>query len=342
MRGLPSADLVRGLSWRPLDENRDAAADLLRAAEREARRAGRNVEAESLTSHRNDIREGKAPGGVLRDPSGRVWAVAVWTSIGNLGRRVSPVYLAKELQNPAGWTRFLTALLDSPDPSGRVLLFQASTPGLSEPEAVILLGPRGFHPFHRFGLAFPAGSPLPAAPSRSLEGGRLRALSPADLDSLALLNSACYANSIERFIFATAEDPLEAGRQVFRSLFEGRYGRFLSEASFGLELDGTLRGTTFVTRRPTHKLLADVEVHPSVQGQGHARRLIRATLEAVSLDPTVPLVLAVTQENGVAFQLYRKLGFVVQEGPFTFWANPTALGLSPTSSSSGDTGPRAH
>ena len=168
---------------------------------------------------------------------------------------------------------------------------------------------------------------MPAPPNRPLEAGRLRNIRSSDGEQLALLNARCYAKSIDRFLFATDSDPVEGARGLLRALFDGKYGEFQEKASFGLEIDGTLKGVTLVTRRPDYLLLADVEVDPSVQGQGHARRLIRATLGALADDPSAPLALAVTEETPTAFRLYRDLGFVVREGPFTFWARPTALGL---------------
>jgi len=259
---------------------------------------------------------------------GRVWGMALWNAIEKLGRRVNAVFLAKERQNADGWTGFLASLLEAPDPGGRVLLINASTPGLSEQEAATFLTPRGFEAYHRFGLVFPPGTPLPPDARTPLrDGDRIRSLSPSDLDSLAVLNAACYADSIDRFIFGNDIDPLRAAQDVLRSLFEGHYGKFVPDASFGLEIDGAMKGATLVTRQPRYNLLADVEVHPSLQGRGHARRLIRLTLEVVSRDPAIPFVLAVTEETPKAFRLYRDLGFVVQEGPFTFWANTIGLGL---------------
>ncbi|MCI4352641.1 MAG: GNAT family N-acetyltransferase [Thermoplasmata archaeon] len=319
--------------WRPLQEDPEGASRLLEVAEAAARATGSNMEAEGLAAQRKGVQERKRSGGLLRDPDGPVWGVAVWTSIEGLGRRVSPIYLAEDHQNPAGWTRFLASLLESPDPAGRVLLFSAPMPGFSDQEARAFLVPRGFHPYHRYGLKFPPGSPLPDAPALPLRTGRIRTVGPADLEGLAILNTASYARSIDRFLFATANEPLVGARRILQSLFEGEYGTFVGDASFGLELAGELRGATIVTRRPTHLLLADVEVHPSVQGQGHARRLIRATLEAVARDSTTPLVLAVTEESPKALRLYRDLGFVVQDGPFTFWADTAALGISPSPSS---------
>ncbi len=148
-----------------------------------------------------------------------------------------------------------------------------------------------------------------------------------DLDSLAQLTATCYANSAERFLFGAEFEALAAARTLLTTLLDGQFGRFLPEASFALEIDGQIMGATLVTHRPTHNLLADVEVHPTLQGQGHARRLIRATLQALSGDPTTPLGLSVTQENLPAYRLYRNLGFVVHQGPSAFWANTSALGV---------------
>jgi GNAT superfamily N-acetyltransferase len=309
--------------------DREGALELLDAAASEARASGREREIETFKILRKEMQNEKTEGGVLRGPDGQLWGVAIWDRIRGLGRRVSPIFVPKDRQNASGWRQFLQLLLDRPDPAGSILLFNAPLPGFAESEAGTFLAPWGFRPYHRFGLAFPSSSALPREPSRPLAGGRLRQLSISDLEPLAVLSAACYAGTVDRFLFGEESDPLASARTLLRALFDGRFGPFVPEASFGLELDGTLRGATLVTRRPTYKLLADVEVHPSVQRQGHARRLIRATLEALSKDAATPLALAVTEENGGAFQLYKDLGFVVQEGPFTFWANTAALGIFP-------------
>jgi GNAT superfamily N-acetyltransferase len=313
--------------WRPLSEDRPGALELLEIAESEARTAGHLVEVESITHHRQTILSGKAFGGTVRGPDGEIWGAALWTVLRGRGRRVSPIYVAKERANPEGWKQFLPFLLDSPDPSGPVLLLNTSLTGFPEPQAVPFLAARGFHPYHRFGLVFPPGAPVPPEAAAPLVGGRLRTLSEADLEPLTALSAACYAGTIDLFLFGDEADPLAASRSLLKLLFAGEFGAFVPEASIGLELEGKLRGATLVTRRPDYDLLADVEVHPSVQGQGYARRLIRATLEARDPNSKSPLVLAVTEENRVAFRLYRDLGFVVQEGPLTFWADTKTLGI---------------
>ncbi|MCI4340742.1 MAG: GNAT family N-acetyltransferase [Thermoplasmata archaeon] len=210
-----------------------------------------------------------------------------------------------------------------------MLVLNAPLTGLDEDDAVKLLAPRGFRPFHRYGLAISLGGPLPPERAGPVTRGRLRTLSPTDSEALSDLSARCYADSAERFLFGTEFESRAAARAILKSFFEGAFGTFVPEASFGLDIDGTLMGATLVTRRPTHYLLADVEVHPAVQGQGHARRLIRATMEALSAETERPLGLSVTQENRVAFRLYRDLGFVVRQGPTTFWADTDALSVSP-------------
>ncbi|MGA7846157.1 MAG: GNAT family N-acetyltransferase [Thermoplasmata archaeon] len=316
-------------SWRPLREDPEGAAALLTGPEAEARAAGHAGEAEELSSLRKKIFERKAEGGVLQGARGHLEGLAIWETVGTKGRRVGPIQLEKKCQNPSDWKRFLTALLDSTDPAGPVLLFNSSLPGFPEADAAEFLAPRGFLPYHRYGLAFPAQAPLPPDAVKPLQSGRVRNVSPADLEGLAELSAASYANSIDLFLFAREDDEMQEARRLLRTVFEGQYGTFLTHASFGLEIDGVIRGATLVTDRTQYKLIADVEVHPRFQGHGHARRLIRATLQAVSPDATAPLVLAVTRENVAAYELYRHLGFVVQDGPFTFWANPAALGISP-------------
>ena len=319
---------MTGPSWKPLTEDSAGAVEILEGAREIARAAGRKGEEAGLGRLADDVRAGTRGGEVLRDSDGRPWGLAISSGLGAVGRRVGPVVLAADRQNLPGWNGFLTALTERADPAGPVVLLDAPTQGISEEEARSLLAPLGFRAFHRYGLMFPPGAPLPAAPTRPLEGGRLRSIGESDTEELAQLQATCYANSIDRFLFATDSDPVKGARGLLRDLFSGKYGEFQVQGSIGLEIEGRLRGVTVVTRQPDYLLLADVEVHPAFQGQGHARRLIRATLEALPGGPSLPLALAVTEETPTAYRLYQNLGFVVREGPFTFWARTEALGLT--------------
>ena len=319
---------MTAFAWTSLPQDRDGALELLDLVASEVTGPNRAEELEGLGKRRSDLVGGKAAGGLLRGPDGRPWGLALWSVLRGKGRRVSPIYLARAHQNPTDWTTFLTGLLERSDPAGPVLMFETPLPGFEEAEALALLSPRGFQPYHRFGLSYPPGGPLPSAPSRTMDRGKIRTVGSEDWEPLAALTAVCYADSIDRFLFGEEVEPLAAARSLLRSLFDGEYGAFAPEASFGLEVDGRLLGTTLVTRRPNYNLLADVEVHPSVQGQGHARRLIRASLKALAPETDSPLVLAVTKENNVAFRLYQDMGFEIGQGPFPFWANPTALGIA--------------
>jgi len=314
-------------TWTPLRDDRDGALALIDAVAAEDRAAGRDEEAGYLASSRPEVERGTVPGALVRDPEGEPWGLAAWRTIGDLGRTVAPLLLAKKHRTPDGWRGLLSMVVETPDPSGPVLLLNDRLAGRPESETAQVLVPRGFSAFHRYGLVFPPGTPLPPGPARPLMRGRLRPVGPSDLEPLARLSAVCYAGSIDRFLFTNVSDPVEGARSLLRTLFDGRYGEYLEGSSFGLEIDGELLGAALVTRARDGKLLADVSVHPDLQGQGHARRLIRACLETAAREPTLPVRLAVTRENVRAFRLYRDLGFVIEKGPGTLWANTTALGI---------------
>jgi ribosomal protein S18 acetylase RimI-like enzyme len=330
-----------GPSWRPIPKDVDGAVTLLDEAVSDARRSGQADEAQAWASLEKSLPEGRTEGAVMRGADGHPWGVAIWTPLKGIGRRVSPTFVAKAHQDPTGWTEFLRLLLEAPDPAGPPVVLNFPMPGIAEPDAAAFLVPRGFRAFHRFDLVFPAAAPLPPEPNRPLSSGQIRPLTRADAEPLATLGANCYANSIDRFLFGEETDALVASREILRMLFDGRFGTFAPEASFGLDIDGKLLGATIVTRRPTHWLLADVEVDPSVQGRGHAHRLVRATLEALAPQRETPLGLSVTRENAGAFRLYQRLGFIVRPGSITFWANPDALGIPSPGSWVGERDSRA-
>lgn len=315
------------LTWRSLADDPQGTSDLLDDAEGSARAVGSQAAMASLLRLRRRLQDGNVQGAVFRDPEGELWAAICWERIGDLGRRVSPILLATDRRSQAGWTGFLSFLLERFDPSARVLILQTPTPGVSSEEVSALLVPFGFRAFRRFRMQFPAGTPVPSESSRTPPGGRIRNLRQADRDELARLSSACYATSIDRFLFSTETAPLAQAQERITALLNGRVGTFYADASFGFEADGHLLGATMVTREGAHYLLADVEVHPSVRRQGLARRLIRTSLDAISRGPSTPTVLAVTEQNRRAVGLYRSLGFVMDGEPQTFWADVAALGL---------------
>lgn len=324
--------------WRAIGDRPGPALEFLDTLLAEERTAGPPERTEGLEALRRGVQEGRIAGGVLCSADGRVLGLATWSVLRNVGRRVGPILLPAARRDAPTWTELLTLLLDGGDPAGPVVLVDSPMPGFSEAEAQGLLGPRGFHPFHRFALAHAPGAGSPSPPRPPLEEGRIRPITSAELEPLVELTAACYANSVDRFLFGEEPDLIAGARSLLRALFAGEYGPFVPEASFGLEIGGRVLGATLVTRRPAYTLLADVMVHPSLQGRGHARRLIRSTIGAMPPDPKSPLVLTVTRENAGAFHLYESLGFVVRQGPFTFWAHRAALGLTGTEGATGPTG----
>lgn len=107
-----------------------------------------------------------------------------------------------------------------------------------------------------------------------------------------------------------AGDGVGSATEEIRLVFAGEHGRFLPDASFVAEDDGRLTAAALVTLWKETPLLAYVFTAPSHTGRGLARRLIEATMGALTEQGHDRLSLAVTEHNTRARALYESLGFV--------------------------------
>lgn len=131
----------------------------------------------------------------------------------------------------------------------------------------------------------------------------------AEVQAIGRLYYAAYLNTIDY-----EGEPLEeAHAEVQRSL-DGYYGDFLAGCSFVLEgQERSLAGMTMVTKDSDNTvLLAEVMVHPDYRGQGYARPLIQASMNACLEQGFADMVLTVTLGNVPAEGLYRRMGFVAE------------------------------
>jgi ribosomal protein S18 acetylase RimI-like enzyme len=292
---------------------------------REALRREGNRWADFFANHsRRKIEDGSFHGVLWMGPGDEAVALASWELAGVLGRRAE-VYLAEGYQRRSV-LEFLLARLD-PGATGSlpIVSWADEIPGISEADRAAVFSSRGFSPVIRADMRLPKGvQPPRLAPD---PGYSPRGLTLNDESQIADLLYRTYADSPERALFATSLDQRIDARQGIHDLLHGEVGRWLSEASFGIEKDGRLIAQTLANELEGG-LITEVGVDPSFRRKGLARRLLPLTIDALRAAGFDTPRLVVTMWNPGAVQLYQNLGFeFVPGGSGRVWLNLPALGV---------------
>jgi ribosomal protein S18 acetylase RimI-like enzyme len=319
MSSVPSGSLVNALE-QPAESLR------LTAQYRDALSAEGNVWSDFFADRvRREIEDGSFQGRLWPGPGDEAIAIAGWEVAGELGRR-GWLYLAEGYRTRGVLEGFLQRL-ELPSESLRPFVsWVDEIPGISEADRQAMFSERGFTPVVRADMRYPKGAtpiqltPDPAYPARSLE--------LADEPLIADLLFRAYADSPERALFATTLDQREDARRGTHGLLHGDVGRWLPEASFGIEGKGRLIAQTLANEL-YGGLITEVVVDPAFRRRGLARRLIPLTLDALRASGFEVPRLVVSMWNPGAVRLYQSLGFeFVPEGAGRVWLNLPALGVS--------------
>lgn len=99
-----------------------------------------------------------------------------------------------------------------------------------------------------------------------------------------------------------------------RAIFDGEVGRYLANASFVSESDGTIHAAILNTHWMGSPLIADLGVRPDARRRGLGKALVLRTMNALSHMGEDKLALYVTLGNEPAIRLYDRLGFRVVGG----------------------------
>jgi GNAT superfamily N-acetyltransferase len=130
-----------------------------------------------------------------------------------------------------------------------------------------------------------------------------RALEINDGPALGLLQERAYRGTVDD----EGESPAQFVAETLATL-GGKYGPFLRDASFFLELDGAAASASLVTLWKGKPLLAFYVTDPRFQRRGIGKFLIRKSMQALAALGYSVLTLVVTRGNP-AERLYRELGF---------------------------------
>jgi len=250
-------------------------------------------------------------------------ALAGWEVSGELGRRAW-LYLAEGYQRRPVLEGFLRRLEAAGGAALPFISWSDDVPGIAQVDREAVFARHGFSSVVRSDMRFPKGvepARLPPDPSRLP-----RRLSLADEVRIADLLFRAYADDpMERALFATTLDQREDARRGTHGLLHGEVGRWIPEASFGIEEGGRLIAHTLANDLEGG-LITEVGVDPSFRHQGFARRLLPFTIDALRSAGFEAPRLVVTMRNTRAVELYLKVGFQFEPGGSgRLWLNMPVL-----------------
>jgi ribosomal protein S18 acetylase RimI-like enzyme len=256
---------------------------------------------------------GRATGGLLRS-GGEARGILLWEPAGPLGVALRLVYLTPSVARP---DLYRTALDVAERTAGPIAFVAGPLGGMTAAEELDVLRGRGFAPFGRSEMAFPASDPVPNVPVPP--GAKVRAVQLEDEAELARLHERAYHRHLDRFLSLEDVDPVRDADHQLRDVFSGRYGELLSPGSVAVTVDGRIASSVLAVRRPAHVLLVDVMTDPNLRQRGFGRAAVTAALVALRERGESAIVLNVTEENPRAVRLYSSLGFVRTLGPSKEW-----------------------
>jgi ribosomal protein S18 acetylase RimI-like enzyme len=275
---------------------------------------------------RRQVENRSFQGLIWTGPGDEAVALAGWETSGRLGRR-GWVYLSEGYQRRSLLEEFLRRVESSPISALPFLSWADDGIGISEADRNVVFSGRGFVPVVRADMRIPREIELPRLPP--VPGYTPRPLTLADEPLIADLLFRVYANSPERGLFATTLDEREDARHGVHDLLHGEVGRWLPDASYGIERDGRLVAHTLANELEGG-LIAEVGVDPRHRRKGLARRLLCLTVEALRSNGFGAPRLVVTLWNSGAVRLYQSMGFeFVPGGAGRVWLNLKALGVEP-------------
>lgn len=147
------------------------------------------------------IRTSHATGGLVRS-EGEALGIVVREPAGPLGVAVRLLYLSP----PGAEVESYRAVLDLTEhAAGPIAFAPGPLAGLSAEEESTLMAGRGFAPYGRLEMGFPATAPL--APLPAVAVGDLRPVRPEDEPLLARLHENAYRNHLDRYLSIEDVDP---------------------------------------------------------------------------------------------------------------------------------------
>jgi len=271
------------------------------------------------------LRSGRIEGRLYRI-RGETSGIAVWESGSQAGLHVVLLYLRAPTNSADDYRELLRRIHAE---CGPIALLPGHLFGLAPSVEAALMDGLGFAPFGRSEMRLPPTAPLPSAPPPP-GGVRIRNVRPDDEPELARVHAAAFGTTFDYYLFQADPDPVRDSAIGVRDMVSGRYGEFLTWASYVAEApDGTLQGGCLFVRAPTGPLLVSVFVDPAAHGTGLGRALVVASVAALRGRGESVIALNVTEGNRRAIALYERLGFVRSLGPDMGWYSRDRIPVAP-------------
>lgn len=147
---------------------------------------------------------------------------------------------------------------------------------------------------------------LTLCPQPSRGNWPARSLQPDDAPALATLMLDAYRGTVDD----EGETAAEALAEV-NAMLDGKYGPWLADASFVVELDGRLVAACVITLWQETPLVTQLFTHPDYTNRGLGKFLLTRSINALCAQGYQELVLYVTSGNASAQHVYATLGFTV-------------------------------
>jgi ribosomal protein S18 acetylase RimI-like enzyme len=143
------------------------------------------------------------------------------------------------------------------------------------------------------------GGTVPDPPPSALT---IRPMAPADLETIAQVDAAAFADPLWRYDSGTLQNAIPHA------------------SSFDvLEDRGAIVGYQFSTRHIGSGHLARLAVHPSRQGQGHGKRLVARSLRFFAERGISVVTVNTQQDNHRSRRLYVGMGFTLTDYAVPLW-----------------------
>jgi GNAT superfamily N-acetyltransferase len=300
---------------------------LLAEFESSYREAGVTWAHDGAEAMRDQLRKGEFRGLLWVGPKDEAVGFAAWDEPKEVGRRVS-FYLSEGFRAPGPLESFVSAVSAEAERAGSpVIAWFDVGPIMSLEAQRRVFGARGAFHVVRIDMTYPAEKPLFEPPGESPSG--MRPLHGSDQAAIARLLEVAYDdNPVERAVFVRYRDPVRDAEESARDLLHDTYGRWMSEASFGV-FDGDVLASAVLVNDLRGPLITEVMTAPGYRRRGLIRHLLRASVSALrTLGMPAPR-LVVTTWNERAARLYRSLGFVHLPGADGgIWLDLPRLGVT--------------
>ncbi|MCI4330723.1 MAG: GNAT family N-acetyltransferase [Thermoplasmata archaeon] len=295
---------------------------------------GRAWAIRAVEGARTKLRAGELNGSLWIGPKDEAVGLATWDADGEVGRRIS-TFLSEGYRNEATFRAFVSALVSEGDrDAAPVISWSDEVPGIPLASQARVLEPFGAFHVTRIDLAYPLLKPLfapvGAAPDRA------RSLTMEDEPRLARLLREAYAdNPVEQAVFVRWKDPVRDARESAHDLLHGKYGRWMSDASFGVA-EGEELAAAVLVNDYHGPLVTEVMTAPGHRRRGLASHLLRSAVSALRAQSAPAPRLVVTTWNQRALRLYERLGFErVPGSEGGYWLDLPRLGLTRPESAPG-------